>query len=250
MASIFDRAKTIIKSNTNELLNKFEDPEKMINQTIIDATNEYAKAKDQAATTLANEKSAKQKLDATNAEADKWHGIAQKALQAGNEDDAKSALANEQAARTKAESQQASYDATKQAADTVRAKLADMEDQINQMKDKADQIKATSAAAKATEAANQVKDIKFSGNTVDTFNRMEEKANQQLAKAQAMDDLNVDPIADAKSDLESKYSGAGSASVDDALEALKKEMGMDSDSADDSVVIATDDVGDTTDDQA
>ncbi len=227
MPGIFERAKTIIKSNANELMSKFEDPEKMINQTILDATKEYAKAKEQAATTLANEKTAKKKLDDSIAEADKWHGIAQKALKAGNEDDARSALANEQTARARAESQQASYEATKQAADTVRAKLVEMENEINQMKDKAEEIKAVSAAAKATQAANQVKDIKFSGNTVDTFNRMEEKANQQLARAQAMEDLNVDPAADAKKELEDKYSGSGSSNVDDALAALKKEMGLE-----------------------
>ncbi len=226
MPGIFDRAATIIKSNVNDLLNNFEDPEKMINQTIIDATNEYAKAKEQSLTTLANEKTAKQKLDDLNAEADKWHGIAAKALQAGNEDDAKSALANEQQARSKADAQQASYEATKQAADTCRAKLSEMEDEINQMKDKADQIKATSAAAKATKAANSVKDIKFSDNTQSTFNRMEEKANQDLAKAQAMDELNTDHEGDAKKDLEEKYNGSGK-STDQALEDLKKELGMD-----------------------
>ncbi len=226
MAGVFDRATTIIKSNINDLLSKYEDPEKMINQTIIDATNEYAKAKEQALTTLANEKTAKQKLDDLNAEADKWHGIAAKALKAGNEDDAKAALVNEQQARSKAEAQQASYDATKQAADMVREKLSQMEDQINQMKDKADQIKATSAAAKATKAATTVKNMKFDDSAFNNFARMEEKANNELAKAQAMDDLNTDHSKDAKKDLEKKY-GSGAETPDEALEALKKELGMD-----------------------
>ncbi len=226
MPGIFERASTIIKSNVNDLLSKYEDPEKMINQTIIDATNEYAKAKEQALTTMANEKTEKKKLDDELAEADKWHGIAAKALQAGNEDDARSALANEQQARAKAENQQKAYDATKQAADTVRAKLSEMEDQINQMKDKADQIKATSAAAKATQSANTVKQMKFSDNTASTFDRMEEKANQELAKAQAMDEMDTDHDADDKKSLEEKYNSTQK-STDEALEDLKKELGMD-----------------------
>ncbi len=226
MPGIFDRAATIIKSNVNDLLNNFEDPEKMIDQTIIDATNEYAKAKEQSLDTLANEKTAKQKLDDLEAEAEKWHGIAAKALEAGNEDDARSALANEQECRTKVESQLKSYEATKQAADTCRSKLKEMETQINQMKDKADEIKATSAAAKATKAATSVNDIKFSNNTASTFNRMEEKANKELAKAQAEDELNASHEDDDKVDLEKKYGGGGK-STDQALADLKKELGMD-----------------------
>ncbi len=227
MAGVFERASTIIKSNINDLLNNFEDPEKMIDQTIIDATNEYAKAKEQALTTLANEKTAKKKLDDLEADADKWHGIAAKALQAGNEDDARAALDNEQQARKKADAQKTSYEATKQAADTVREKLDEMETQINEMKDKADQIKATSAAAKATKAASAVNDMNISDNAFTTFDRMEEKANQELAKAQAMDDLKKDKKEDDKKSLEEKYGGTAASSTDEALDALKKELGME-----------------------
>ncbi len=226
MAGIFERATTIIKSNVNDLLEKFEDPEKMIDQTIIDATNEYAKAKEQALTTLASEKTEKQKYEKDLEEAEKWHKIAAKALKAGNEDDAKEALANEQNARSKAEAQKVSYEATKEAADTCRAKMTEMETQINQMKDKADEIKAVSAAAKATNAAAKVKDMKIDNSAFNTFSRMEEKAHKELAKAQARDELNEDHIGKAKQDLEEKY-GGGSVSVDDALEDLKKELGME-----------------------
>lgn len=45
MAGIFDRIGMIVKSNLNELLDKFEDPEKIIDQTIIDAVQEYGNIK-------------------------------------------------------------------------------------------------------------------------------------------------------------------------------------------------------------
>ncbi len=226
MAGIFDRVSTIIKSNVNDLLEKFEDPEKMINQTIIDATNEYSKAKEQALNTLAAEKTAKKKLDEELNEADKWHTIASRALTAGNEADARAALENEQAARSKAEAQKASYEATKEAADTCRAKMDEMEQQINQMKDKADEIKAVSAAAKATNAANTVKEMQIDNSAFEKFSRMEEKAHKELAKAQAREELAVDRTSEAKQELEDKY-GSGSTSIDDALYNLKKELGMD-----------------------
>ncbi len=225
MAGIFERVSTIIKSNVNELLDKFEDPEKMIDQTIIDATNEYAKAKEQALTTLANEKTELKKYQDYLEDADKWHNIAAKALKAGNEDDARAALGNEQNARSKAEAQKVSYEATKEAADTVRAKMSEMEMQINQMKDKADEIKAVSAAAKATEAASKVKNMKIDDSAFNTFSRMEEKAHKELARAQAREELNEDHIDKADKDLEYKYGGGG-VSVDDALSSLKEELGM------------------------
>ncbi len=224
---IFDRVATIIKSNANDLLSKYEDPGKMIDQTIIDATKEYSKAKEQALDTLANEKAAKDKLDSYNEDADKWHSIAARALQSGNEDDARTALENEQQARNKADAQQKAYDASKQAADTVRAKLSEMEEQIQEMKDKADEIKATSAAAKATQAAGKVKEIHIDDSAFSTFSRMEEKAHKELAKAQAMDDLSTSKADTTNKDLEKKYGGSASASTDAALAALKKELGMD-----------------------
>ncbi|MCC8126234.1 MAG: PspA/IM30 family protein [Clostridiales bacterium] len=225
MAGIFERMSTIIKSNVNDLLSNFEDPEKMIDQTIIDATKEYGKAKEQALNTLANEKLAKKKLDDYNAEADKWHSIAAKALRAGNEGDARSALENESQARAKAEAQEKAYEATKSAADTVRAKLAQMEDQIRQMKAKSDEIKATAAAAKATKAASKVTQMGIDESAFATFARMEEKAHRELAKAQAMDDLSVNKEEDKDKALELKY-GSNQPGTDEALAALKAELGM------------------------
>ena len=85
MAGIFDRIGMIVKSNLNELLDKFEDPEKIIDQTIIDAVQEYGNMKKTALDVLANETLTKKQLDELKKEAETWHSIAVKALTAGNE---------------------------------------------------------------------------------------------------------------------------------------------------------------------
>lgn len=95
MAGIFDRIGMIVKSNLNELLDKFEDPEKIIDQTIIDAVQEYGNMKKTALDVLANETLTKKQLDELKKEAETWHSIAVKALTAGNEADAKKALEKE-----------------------------------------------------------------------------------------------------------------------------------------------------------
>lgn len=95
MAGIFERMATIVKANVNDLIDKFEDPAKIVDQTIADAKVEYAKIKKESLSVLANENMAKKELDRLNAEADKWHGIAASALKAGNEEDARKALEKE-----------------------------------------------------------------------------------------------------------------------------------------------------------
>lgn len=73
MAGIFDRIGMIVKSNLNELLDKFEDPEKIIDQTIIDAVQEYGNMKKTALDVLANETLTKKQLDELKKEAETWH---------------------------------------------------------------------------------------------------------------------------------------------------------------------------------
>ena len=75
MAGIFDRIGMIVKSNLNELLDKFEDPEKIIDQTIIDAVQEYGNMKKTALDVLANETLTKKQLDELKKEAETWHSI-------------------------------------------------------------------------------------------------------------------------------------------------------------------------------
>ena len=178
MAGIFDRIGMIVKSNLNELLDKFEDPEKIIDQTIIDAVQEYGNMKKTALDVLANETLTKKQLDELKKEAETWHSIAVKALTAGNEADAKKALEKENDCQTRAASQEAAYEAARQAADTVRGKLRQMEGEINDMKQKAAQIKAKAVTAKVTKKAAELTSRDTDRGAFDAFARMEEKSGK------------------------------------------------------------------------
>ena len=180
MAGIFDRIGMIVKSNLNELLDKFEDPEKIIDQTIIDAVQEYGNMKKTALDVLANETLTKKQLDELKKEAETWHSIAVKALTAGNEADAKKALEKENDCQTRAASQEAAYEAARQAADTVRGKLRQMEGEINDMKQKAAQIKAKAVTAKVTKKAAELTSRDTDRGAFDAFARMEEKRTESL----------------------------------------------------------------------
>ncbi len=226
MAGIFERMATIAKANINELLDRFEDPEKIVDQTIADAKVEYAKVKKESLSVLANESVAKKELERLNAEADKWHGIAASALKAGNEGDARKALEKENDYRTRAAKQQEIYGSAKAASDKLRAKLREMEEEIKEMENKASQIKAMAVTAKATKAAAQMTDKAVDRSAFDAFARMEEKAGKQLAEAEALENLNRNVDAEEEKDLETKYAAGGSVAIDDALAKLKEELGM------------------------
>lgn len=224
MAGIFDRIGMIVKSNLNELLDKFEDPEKIIDQTIIDAVQEYGSMKKAALDVLANETLTKKQLDELKKEAETWHSIAVKALTAGNEADAKKALEKENDCQTRAASQESAYEAARQAADTVRGKLRQMEDEINDMKQKAAQIKAKAVTARVTKKAAELTSRDTDRGAFDAFARMEEKADRELARAQASEALSAG--SEEAEDLMKKYGGASPSDADLALEKLKAELGL------------------------
>ena len=225
MAGIFERMAMIARSSVNELLDKFEDPEKIVDQAIIDATEEYAKIKEEALSVIANEKLALKKLDGIKAEAEEWHRIAASALKAGNEEDAKKALTKEGEVKLYIDAQEKVYESAKKAAATVRAKLEEMESEINAMKQKATEIKAKAVAAKASRAASSVSEMGINEGAFEAFSRMEEKVDEELAKAEAVDSMAKSRISEAEEDLKEKYR-EGVVNADKALEDLKKELGL------------------------
>src|SRR6478736_2838725 len=89
---IFDRLSSLIKSNLNDLISSAENPEKMLNQIIVDMRSQLAKAKQQVATAIADEKRLRDQADTEFKQADDWEKRAMLAIQEGRDDLAKQAL--------------------------------------------------------------------------------------------------------------------------------------------------------------
>lgn len=226
MAGIWERATMIAKASINELLDKFEDPEKVINQAVIEAKAEYAKTKDLAASSvLADEKIALKKYEKAKADADKWHSVASNAMKAGDEAAARKALENEGESRAEAERLLQTYDTSKAAADKVRDNLEKMKNEIDAMENKAAEIRSKAATAKTLQAAANVSTRGIKQGAFEAFDRMDKKADHQLAQAEALQDLGQDKKADEEEELLKKYSGT-KPDTDEALAKLKEELGM------------------------
>lgn len=225
---ILTRFKDIMASNINALLDKCEDPEKMIDQYLRNLESDLGKVKAETAAVMAEETRSKRQLDESSAEIAKYQKYAEKALLAGNEDDAKQFLARKQQEEKNHESLQQSYTA---AADNA-AKMRQMHDKlvkdIADLNSRRDAIKAKVQVAKTQQRLNQAgSSIAGAGSSMAAFNRMEDKANKMLDEANAMAELNQSAEQNDMSALESKYDEAPeSPQVDDELAALKAKMGL------------------------
>lgn len=220
-----------MSANINALLDKAEDPVKMIDQYTRDLQSDLGKVKAETATVMAEEARAKRALDENEAQIAKMERFAEKALLAGNEQDAKSFLAKKAEYEQKRATLNSLYESAAANASQMREMHDKLEKDIASLEERKRAIKAKMAVAKTQEKMNQIGasyDSAQSG--MAAFDRMEEKANQMLDMANAKAQLNQKPAKDNIEDLESKYddvSDAGGAAVDAELAAMKQKLGLE-----------------------
>lgn len=224
MASIFERCKDILESNVHALLDKCENPEKMLDQELRKAADKLAELKEATASVMADEKAAKREYDEAVRAADYEHACAANALKAGDEAAARKFLASEQKIR---EGRLAMAEKTYQAAQNNSQMMKDahnkLADDIEWMRGQMNVIKGTMKVAEATETVNKAKGSKV--DVTAAMTKYGDRAQRMLDEAQAKAELNA-PQPDEMSGLREKY-GAGAASdsaTDDALAKLKAEL--------------------------
>ena len=178
---ILQRFKDIMASNINALLDKAEDPEKMIDQYMRNLESDLGNVKAETASVMAEETRAKRELDDCNEQIAKMQSYAEKALLAGNEADARSFLEKKQQLTTTQAALQKAYDVAKDNAAKMRQMHDKLVKDIDSLEARRAAIKATMKAAKAQERINEVgASFKGAGNDMAAFDRMEAKANKML----------------------------------------------------------------------
>ena len=218
---ILTRFKDIMSANINALLDKCEDPEKMIDQYMRNLESDLGKVKAETASVMAEETRCKRELDECTADVAKYQSYAEKALKAGNEADARTFLEKKQQLVSKQATLQQTYNI---AADNA-AKMRQMHDKL--CKD-IQSLEARRAAAKAQERINKVgSSVNSVGTSMDAFGKMEAKANKMLDEANAMAELNQTQLEADVDSLAAKYDAEpANTAVDDELAALKAQMGL------------------------
>ena len=222
---IMSRFATIMKANINDLLDKCEDPAKMVDQTLRELNESLAEVKKETAGVMAEEQRCKREYDAVVAEIGKWTGYAEKAINAGNDGDAKEFIAKKQQAEAKLPSVKQTYDVAAENANKMRQMHDKLVSDINTLEGKREMIKAKVAVAKTQQKVNEVTSKTNVDGTIAAFERMEAKADRMLDSANAMAALNSAPEDSAEA-LAAKYdSGSVSSSVDAELAAMKAKLG-------------------------
>ena len=228
MAGILERFKTIMSSNINALLDKMEDPEKMIDQYLRDMEKDLGSVKAETVAVMAQESAAKRKVAECEDEIKKMENYAKKALQAGNEADARMFLEKKESIKIKMDS----LEKEKMIAVENSLKMREMHDKlasdIQKLNAKRNEIKAKIKMAKSAEKINSMTSSTGISGKMDSFNSIEEKVDRMLDEANASIELNS-PKKDEVDDLMKKYDSGeseSSSAVDEELERLKKEMGL------------------------
>lgn len=221
---VLQRFGDIMRSNINALLDKAEDPAKMVDQYLLDLRKDLAEVKEDTAEVIANEKSAQRAVDECQAHIDKYANAARNALQAGNEADARKLLTSKQQYEAQLVSLQENLAAATANADKMRQLHNKLVDDIQALEMRKDAIKAKVSTAKAQDKINDLSAAsERASSSMDAFARMEAKADKMLDAANAEADLNAAATSDE--DLAAKYAGGGT-SVDDELAAMKAELGL------------------------
>lgn len=221
---MFERLKTVISSNINSLISKAENPEKMLNQMIIDMNEQLIESKKAVAMAIADEKKLERDLMENKAKADEWEKKAMLAVRAGRDDLAKEALLRKQEFEGYANQLAQQWEAQKQSVEKLKEALRQLQSKIEEANRKKNILIARAKRAEAQQRINQTMSS-LSGNksAFDTFERMERKVDEIEASAEAMKELDE---ASSGASLEKQFAQLESSpqAADAMLEELKKKM--------------------------
>lgn len=218
--SILKRFTDIMSSNINALLDKAEDPVKMIDQLMRNLNDDLNKVKAETASIMAEETRAKREVDECQSNINKMLDYAKRAVDAGNDDDARQFLSKKASLTEKLTALNSKYEIAKTNSEKMKQMYNKLTLQIEELNERRSTIKAKVASAKMQERINKMgASISNSKSSLDSFSRMEEKANRMLDEANAMAELNSKQ-SDGIEDLMSKYD-TNNSSVEDELVALK-----------------------------
>ncbi len=223
---IFSRLGTLIKSNLNDLINRAEDPEKMLTQVLLDMQQQLVEAKKSVAIAIADEKKLQKQYNIELDKSKEWERKAMLAVRAANDDLARQALTRKQEHENIAGQFQQQWIAQKSAVDKLKDALRLLANKIEEAKRKKNIL---IARQKRAEAQNQIANtMQGLGDTsaFDTFERMADQINMLEAEAEAGAELAGELSG---STLESKFlalEAGGAGGAEDDLAELKAKMGM------------------------
>src|SRR6476660_7507936 len=224
---IFDRFSTLLRSNINDLISRAEDPEKMLNQILVDMRSQLAKAKQQVATAIADEKRLRDQADAEFRQAQDWEQKAMLAVKESRDDLAKQALMRQGEHFSHGQQLEQTWEQHRLETEKLKNSLRDLNDKIEEAKRKKNLLIARQRRAQAQKRIAETMSSLSEKSAFEAFARMEERIEQNERQLKASveidEEFSGDTLANQFKQLER---GAASTSVDMRLIELKQKRGM------------------------
>lgn len=221
---IFDRMKTVISSNINDMINKAENPEKMLNQLVIEMNQQMIESKKSVAMAIADEKKIERELLEQQRLAGEWERKAVIAVKANRDDLAKEALLRKQEAESYYLQLKPQWESQKVSVEKLKETLRQLQNKIDEASRKKNILIARAKRAEAQEKIQKtLASVTGSTSAFDTFDRMAKKVDELEARADAQAEL-ADLSQSSSLDREFAKLEASGTGADLMLEELKRKM--------------------------
>ena len=221
---IFSRLGSLLKSNINDLISRSEDPEKMLNQVIVDMNQQLVEAKKQVAVAIADEKRLNKQFAAEATKAQEWEKKAMLAVRSSDDELAKQALLRKKEHDGIALQYQEQWQRQKQLTDQLKTALKALSAKIGEAERKKNVLVARKRRAEAMKSIQETMSGLTDASAFETFDRMAQEIDQMEAEAEAgaavAEEYTGDILKHRFSELEA------TAGADLELEALKRKMGL------------------------
>jgi phage shock protein A len=192
--AVLERVATLVRANLNDLIDRAEDPEKMIKQVILDMENQLLQVKTQVAISMADYHLLQKKQSEQADKAAEWMKKAELAVDKEQDDLARAALERYQSLTRLADSYTAQVEDQRQQVDTLRRALDQLEGKLGEARAKSDLLVAQHRRARALEKASDAQ-LAIGGNgPAAGFDRMQRKVQRGEAVSQAKSALVADDV--------------------------------------------------------
>lgn len=216
---LFGRLWRVIRANINSLISQAEDPEKILEQTVMDMQEDLVQLRQAVAQAIATQKRTERQSSQAKTTAEEWYRRAQLALQKGEERLAREALTRRKSYLETEAAMSAQLEQQAQVVEQLRQNMRKLESKISEAKAKKDLFVARARSAQASERLNEILGNTSTGSALNAFEQMEDQVMQLEARSQAMAEL-------SGNDLEKQFDAleADDNDVDAELAAMKAKM--------------------------
>ena len=218
--TVLERVATLVRANLNDLIDKAENPSKMIKQVILDMENQLLQVKTQVAISIADQHMLEKKEKEHDEKAAEWLRKAELAVDRGQDDLARAALERQKASERTVDSFRQQVADQRAQVTTLKAALGKLEQKLAEAQAKSETLLVQHRRARALGKASDAQIGIGDRSSIRTFDRMKEKVHREEAVSQAKAEL-------ASGDLEDRFTQLErDDEVDRLLAELKAKRGV------------------------